>query len=127
MMHKSYQYEDVQRARVIDQTYFSDSADVFFADYTNPYTNFELLWFASFLDSSAEMHIHNMESDSVEAVYRFEPQDAPLYTVSYRADRSRLVKCVIYVVGKPKCARVYPSMHPIHQPGWVTQYTVSER
>jgi hypothetical protein len=123
-MHPSYEYDDVSRKRVPDQTAFEDSAFVFFAEYPNPYENQEVLWIASFMDGPVEMSVHDMETDSVVAVYRFAAQEAPLYPMVYRSDPERLVKCVVLVGGRSKCAKIFPWIYPLPFPQWGTTYTI---
>ena len=122
----SYEYDDVTAKRISDQSYFEDSLKVFFVEYPNPYRDKEVLWFASFLEGEVEMRLHDMTDDSLVAVYRFEPQTAPIYPIAYRADRERPVKCVILVDGRPKCATQVPWLYPLPVPQWGTRYTVKE-
>jgi hypothetical protein len=97
---------------------------VFFVEYANPYAEKEVLWFSTFLGGSVEMHLHSMGDDSLRAIYRFKKQESPLYPVAYHTDKSRMVKCVIVVGGRPKCAKVFPWIYPLPHPQWGTQYTV---
>jgi hypothetical protein len=123
-LHQSYEYGEVTKKRSADQVHFQDSLKVFFVDYVNPYPDKEVLWFSSYLEGPVEMEIHDAGNDSLEAVYRFEPQEMPLYAVAYRSDSNRLVKCVIRVNNQPKCARLCASFYPLPQPQWGTTYTV---
>jgi hypothetical protein len=126
-LHPSYEYDQVTKKRSTDQVNFQDSLNVFFVEDVNPYPDKEVLWFSSFLEGPVEMEIYDAASDSLEAVFTFEPQSIPLYTVAYRAESSRLVKCVIRVNDQPKCARLLPAFYPIPQPQWGTKYTVQEK
>jgi len=125
-LNPSYDYDDVTTKRIGDQSYFEDSLKVFFVDYPNPYPDKEVLWFASFLDGPVEMRVHDMADDSLVAVYRFEPQAAPVYPIAYRADNERPVKCVVVVDGRAKCARQMPWLYPLPVPQWGTSYSVEE-
>ena len=126
-LFSSFSYEDVSEQRAPDQTSFEDSAKVFFATYPNPYPDKDFLWFAVFVDGAVEMDVHDFESDSLRAVYRFMKQDIPVHTVAMHEDTSHLVKCILYVDGHRKCAKVYPSWHPVQIPQFTTQYTISDR
>ena len=117
-------YEEVSLKRAADQVYFEDSIHVFFVEYANPYTDREVLWFSSFLEGPVEMHLHNMGDDSLKAIYRFKLQESPLYPVVYRTDRSRMVKCIVLVGGRQKCAKIFPWIYPLPHPQWGTTYTV---
>jgi hypothetical protein len=114
----------VSEARAADQIVIEDSAKVFFATYPNPYTDKEFLWFASFVEGPVELYVHNTSNDSIEAVYRFEKQDIPVYTIALHREPERLVKCVLFVNGRRKCAKVYPAWEPIDIPQFDTQYTI---
>lgn len=122
----SFNYEDVTEQRAVDQTNFEDSAKVFFATYPNPYPDKEFLWFAVFIDGAVEMHVHDFESDSLQSVYRFMKQDIPVHTIALHEDTGHLVKCILYVDGHMKCARVYPAWRPVQIPQFTTQYVVSD-
>ena len=123
----SYDYEDVNEARAPDQINMEDSAKVFFATYTNPYPDKQFMWFAVFVEGDVEMHVHDLETDSMLSVYKFEPQTPPLRTIAMHQDSTHLVKCLIYVGGRMKCAKVYPAWTPIPYPQFKTQYTVNYR
>jgi len=120
----TYSREDLGQVRAPDQIHFEDSTSVFFAIYHNPIPDKDFLWFASFLEGPVEMRVHNTESDSIEAVYKFAAQDIPLYTLSQRRERGRWVKCVLFVNGRAKCAKLYEAWYPIEASHWKTQYTV---
>jgi len=120
----SERYEEVTTKRAADQVYFEDSLHVFFVDYTNPYSDREVLWISSYVEGSVKLHLHSMGDDSLKAIYHFKRQESPLYPVVYRTDRSRMVKCVILVDGRPKCARILPWIYPLPHPQWGTEYTV---
>lgn len=126
MLDHSYDYDDVTEKRVIDQTHFEDSLTVFFAEYPNPYRDKEVLWIASFMEGSVALEVHSMEDDSIMAVYRFEPQEAPIYPIAYRDDSLDPVKCVITVNGRSKCATLLPSFYALMVPQWGTTYTIEE-
>lgn len=123
----SSDYDVVSESRAGEQTNFEDSARVFFTTYTNPYPDKEFMWFAVFREGPVEMHVHNIETDSLECVYHFEKQDFPVHTVALHADQERLVKCVLFVDGRAKCAKLYPSWRPIQIPQFKTQYTIESR
>jgi hypothetical protein len=127
MLNPSHDYEDVTRKRASDQVHFADSLKVFFVDYVNPYPDREILWFSSFLEGSVTMEVHDAASDSLEAIYHFEPQETPLYAVAHRTNSPRLVKCVILVANEAKCAKLLPVFYPLHHPQWGTEYRVEER
>lgn len=122
----SYKYEEVSLRRDLDQTYFEDSTDVFFATYPNPYTDREFLWFASFAGGEVEMRVHNASNDSLISIYRFQDQQIPLYTLVCLPGGQELVKCVVYVDGRPKCAKLYPEWDPLQITYWTTQYTIEQ-
>lgn len=124
-LFSSFSYEDVSEQRAPDQTTFEDSAKVFFATYPNPYPDKEFLWFAVFIDGDVEMQVHDFESDSLQSVYHFMKQDIPVRTVAMHEDNSHLVKCVLYVDGRKKCAKVYPAWQPVQIPQFTTQYEIS--
>jgi len=124
LFHPSYDYNEVSTKRIADQTYYADSMNVFFVQYVNPYPDKEVLWFSSFIEGDVEMEIHSAETDSVEAIYHFEPQETPLFALAYRADSDRLVKCVVRINGRQKCARLLPAFYPLPQPQWGTSYRV---
>ena len=73
------------------------------------------------------MHVHNIETDSLQYVYRFEKQETPLYTVPMHEDKEHLVKCVVFVDGHKKCAKVYPAWRPLHIPQFKTKYTIDSQ
>lgn len=127
MIFGSSSYEKINQSRAIEQTHFEDSANVFFATFTNPYPDKEFLWFAVFGEGAVEMHVHDFETDSLQYVYRFEKQEAPVYTVSFHEDRAHLVKCVLFVGGHRKCAKLYPAWTPFQIPQFKTQYTIDTR
>ena len=120
-------YEKVNQARAAEQTHFEDSANVFFASFTNPYQDREFLWFAVFGEGAIEMRVHDCETDSLQYVYRFAKQETPVYTVPMHKDDDHLVKCVLLVDGRKKCAKVYPSWIPIRIPQFRTQYVVDQK
>ncbi len=126
-LFSSYGLEDVSEARAEEQVTFEDSDSVFFATYPNPYPDRELLWFASFIEGPVELHVHNMMTDSLTAIYRFKPQDIPVYTLSLHHQNDRMVKCVLFVNGRRKCAKLYPAWTATPMPQWKTQYTIEER
>lgn len=126
LFNPSYDYDDVTTKRIADQTYYGDSLSVFFVEYVNPYPDKEVLWFSSFIEGNVEMDVYNTETDSLEAIYHFEPQDTPLFVVAYRTESQRLVKCVVRVNSRPKCARLLPAFYPLPQPQWGTEYRVEE-
>jgi hypothetical protein len=125
-LFSSFNYEDVNEQRAADQTNFEDSAKVFFATYPNPYTDKEFLWFAVFVDGPVELRVHDFESDSLQSIYRFHPQDIPLHTIALHENREQLVKCVLYVNGRVKCAKVFTDWRPLPYPQFKTQYTISD-
>ena len=126
-LFSSYNLKDVSEARAEDQVTIEDSATVFFATYPNPYTDREFLWFASFVEGPVELYVHNSATDSIMAIYRFAKQDIPVYTISLHPKEDELVKCVVYVNGRMKCAKVYAAWTPMPMPQWKTQYTIEER
>lgn len=121
----SFSYEDVNEQRSAEQTNFEDSAKVFFATYPNPYPDREFLWFAVFVDGPVELRVHDLESDSLQSVYRFQRQDVPVHTIALHENRDHLVKCVLYIDGRMKCAKVFADWRPIPIPQFKTQYTIS--
>ncbi len=125
-LNPSYDFDELSAKRDPSQSYFEDSLTVFFFDYPNPYPDKEVLWFAAFEEGAVEMRIHNMENDSLVAIYRFQPQKAPVYPIAYRAEESVPVKCVIHVNDRPKCAKQMPWMYPLPVPQWGTEYSVEE-
>jgi hypothetical protein len=126
-LFSSYALEDVSRQRALEQTSFEDSAKVFFATYPNPYTDMSFLWFAVFVEGAVEMRVFSLENDSLQAVYRFEKQTVPVHTVVTHEKPDRLVKCVLYVDGRRKCAKVYSDWRAHQYPQFLTQYTISEQ
>ena len=124
-LFSSFSYEDVNEKRAADQIHFEDSAKVFFATYPNPYTDKEFLWFAAFVDGPVELHVHDLESDSLQSVYRFQRQDIPLHTIALHENKDHLVKCVLYINGRMKCAKVFADWRPLPYPQFKTQYTIS--
>jgi len=120
----TYSRDDLNQARATDQAHFEDSATVFFANYHNPIQDKDFLWFASFAEGPVELHVHNTDTDSLEAVYKFAPQNIPLYTLAQRREKDRWVKCVLFVSDRPKCAKLYQAWYPIEASHWKTQYTV---
>ena len=122
----SSDYEDVNESRAAEQTNLEDSAKVFFATYPNPYSDKEFLWFAVFTEGNVEMRVHDLESDSLQSVYRFEKQAAPVHTIALHQDKEHLVKCVVFVGGRMKCAKVYPGWFPLQIPQFRTKYTISD-
>lgn len=125
-LNPSYEYDDVTQKRIEDQSYFEDSLSVFFVEYPNPYRDKEVLWIASFLEGPVALKLHNMETDSVLAVFRFDHQEAPIFPIAYREEGDGPVKCVILVNDLPKCATLLPSFYPLSVPQWGTTYTVEE-
>ncbi len=125
LFQADYSLERLNAGRLQDQVYFEDSASVFFAEHTNAFPDKDLLWFTVLMDGPVEMHVHNMETDSLESVYRFKPQEIPLHTIACRQDISRAVKVVLLVAGRAKCARIYPAWYPLPQ-NWTTQYTIEQ-
>lgn len=125
LVYGSSNYETVNESRASDQVHFEDSLKVFFASYPNPYPDKQFMWFAVFVEGSVEMRVHNIESDSLEATYTFAKQDIPVYTIAMHEHPERLVKCVLFVDGRMKCAKMYPSWYPIQIPQFKTQYTIS--
>ena len=123
LIQRDYTPERLQEGRLSDQVYFEDSASVFFAEFTNAFPDKELMWFTLLGGGAVEMVVHNTETDSIEAVYRFTEQDLPLHTLACHQDRTRSVKCVLIVDGRKKCARLYPAWDPVPQ-NWKTKYTV---
>ncbi|MBM2841670.1 MAG: hypothetical protein HW412_2198 [Bacteroidetes bacterium] len=126
-LFSSFSYEDVSEARAFEQTTFEDSAKVFFATYPNPYPDKSFLWFAVFTEGAVEMHVHDSESDSLRFIYRFERQDVPVHTVAFHENRDHLVKCILFVDGRKKCAKLYPSWSAIQIPQFKTKYTIESR
>ena len=125
-LNPTYDIDDLSTKRDPSQSYFEDSLTVFFFEYPNPYPDKEVLWFAAFAEGEIEMRIHNMENDSLVAIYRFRHQEAPVYPIAYRADESVPVKCVVHVNNRPKCAKQMPWMYPLPVPQWGTEYSVEE-
>ena len=122
----THDLDDLSAKRDPGQSYFEDSLTVFFFDYPNPYPDKEVLWFAAFTEGSIEMRFHNMENDSLVAVYRFREQDSPVYPVAYRVEERDPMKCVIHVNNRPKCAKQMPRIYPLAVPQWGTEYSVEE-
>ena len=127
MVFGSYRYEDVNEARAIDQTNFEDSTKVFFTTYPNPYPDKDFLWFAVYIEGLVEMHVHSLESDSLQSVYHFSKQDVPVHTVALHKNKEHLVKCVLYVNGRMKCAKVYTDWQPVELPQFKTHYVVTDK
>lgn len=125
-LNPTYDQDELSAKRDANQSYFEDSLEVFFFDYPNPYADKEVLWFAIFREGVVEMRNYDMQNDSLVAIYRFESQNAPVYPVAYHADESIPVKCVVYVDGRPKCAKQMPWMYPLAVPQWGTRYSVEE-
>ncbi len=123
----SSDYEDVNESRAMEQVHFEDSAKVFFTSCTNPYPDKEFLWFAVFTKGVVEMRVHDLESDSLQSVYHFIKQETPVHTIALHNDRMHLVKCILFVDGRMKCAKVYPAWNPIQIPQFKTQYTISNK
>ena len=123
----SSDYEDVNESRAVEQVHFEDSAKVFFASYVNPYPDKEFLWFAMFEEGVVEMRVHDFESDSLQYVYRFKKQATPVHTIALHQHKEHLVKCVLFVDGRMKCAKVYPAWFPLQIPQFKTQYTISDQ
>ena len=126
-LFSSYTLEDVGEDRAANQTSFEDSAKVFFTTYPNPYPDKEFLWFAVFTSGAVEMHVHDAESDSLRAIYRFSRQDIPVYTVAFHEERTHFVKCVLFVDGRMKCAKLYPSWSVVNIPQFKTHYAVEQK
>jgi hypothetical protein len=120
----SFDYEDVNESRSTDQTYFEDSANVFFATYPNPYPDREFLWFATFVEGPVEMRVYDFATDTLSATYRFTAQDVAVHTIALHEVKDEFVKCVLFVGGRRKCAKLFPAFAPIPIPHWKTQYTV---
>jgi len=128
LLHRSYDFEDVTTARASDQTYFEDSSGVFFVEYFNPFPDKELLWFSSFVEGAVKLYIYDTATDSLEAIFHFEEQEKPIYTIAlHNANTDRFVKCVVYVNNRPKCAKIYHAFSPLPQPQWKTVYTIEKR
>jgi hypothetical protein len=123
----SYDFESVNEARSIDQISVEDSSKVFFVSYPNPFPDKEFLWFAVFDEGPVEMHVHDLATDSLLSVYHFEKQDVPVYTIAVHEEQKHLTKCVVYVSGRMKCAKVYPVWRPINMPQFPTDYTIDQR
>ena len=121
--YPEYTEEELQAMRLPEQVYFEDSSTVFFSQHVNAFRDKDLLWFTVLRPGIVEMQVSNTETDSLEGVYHFEPQDIPLHTLACRVDMERLVKCVLVVDGRKKCARLYPAWYPLPQ-RWKTQYTI---
>lgn len=126
-LFSTFNYEDVNEQRAAEQTHFEDSAKVFFATYPNPYTDQEFLWFAVFVDGPVEMHVHDLESDALQSIYYFEKQDIPVHTIALHEQKEHLVKCVLFVNGRRKCAKVYADWRPIQYPQFKTQYAIETK
>ena len=126
-LFSTFNYDDVNEQRAVEQTSFEDSAKVFFATYPNPYTDKEFLWFAVFIDGPVEMRVHDLESDALQSIYRFEKQDIPVHTIALHENNEHLVKCVLFVDGRMKCAKVYPDWRPLQYPQFKTQYTIEDQ
>ena len=127
MIFGSTDYESINNARALEQTHFEDSSKVFFATFSNPYPDKEFLWFAVFAEGVVEMHVHDAGSDSLESIYRFEKQRAPVHTVAMHQRGDHFVKCVLFVDGHMKCAKLYPSWSPLTIPQFKTQYTIDAK
>lgn len=128
LLHRSFDFEDVTKARASNQAYFEDSIAVFFVEYFNPFPDKELLWFSSFLEGPVKLYIFDTTSDTLEAIYHFEEQKMPVYTIAlHHEETARFVKCIVYVDGRPKCARIYHAFSALPQPQWDTIYTVEAR
>jgi hypothetical protein len=123
----SYSLEDLQENRAPDQVYFEDSATVFFSEYHNPYKDKEFLWFVSFAEGPVELRIHDTMTDTVQMVFHFDPQETPLYIITRMPEEERMVKCILYVDGRRKCAKLYPAWYPFPMSHWKTKYTVERR
>ena len=123
----SSSYEKVNQARATEQTNFEDSTNVFFTVYTNPYKDKEFLWFAVFGEGLVEMHVYDVETDSLQYVYHFEKQDGPVYAVALHEDREHFVKCVLVVDGHKKCAKLYPAWIPLQIPQFRTKYAIETK
>ncbi|MGA9115367.1 MAG: hypothetical protein WB626_01165 [Bacteroidota bacterium] len=121
--HRSMEYGDVHAARLTDQSYFEDSSAVFFLAYANPFPDREILWFASYTEGDVALYVHNTSTDSVLRVLRFRAQAHPVFALAAKPNTADLVKCVIHVGGRPKCARLYPAFTAFHNPSWGTEYT----
>lgn len=126
VVHESDKYEDLQKMRASDQTYFEDSSEVFFVDYPNAFSDKELLGFASYVDGPVEMRVVDAATDSVKLVYRFTEQAAHIFIVAYQPHPTHVVKCVLYVDGRPKCARMYTFERAVLIPQWRTKYSIEE-
>ena len=120
LFEADYSLERLNKGRLVNQIYFEDSAGVFFAEHVNAFPDKDLLWFTVLIEGPVEMVVHTMETDSIESIYRFEPQDIPLHTIACRQDLTRNVKVVLFVGGRKKCARLYPALYPLPQ-NWTTQ------
>jgi hypothetical protein len=127
LLHGSMSEQSLQAARLADQTYFEDSAAVFFAVYANPYSDKDLLWFTVLHGDTVDLHVYDALNDSLEKVCHFEQQEIPLYTLAVRFEPDRFVKCVLSVDGRRKCARIYPAWYSLSYPQWKTNYTVEEK
>lgn len=126
VVHESDKYEDLHKMRASDQTHFEDSAGVFFLDYPNAFADKELLAFASYVEGPVEMRVMDASTDSVKLVYKFANQVPRLFIVAYHPHPTHVVKCVLYVDGRPKCARMYTFDHAVPVPQWRTKYTLEE-
>jgi hypothetical protein len=123
LIQPEFSPERLQEGRLGNQVYFEDSADVFFAGFTNAFPDRDLIWFTVLIDGDVTMAVHDAETDTIEAVYHFAEQSLPLHTLACRLDNTRMVKCVLRVDGRKKCARLYPAWDPLPQ-NWKTRYTV---
>jgi len=121
--YPEYSEEELQDMRLPEQVYFEDSLTVFFSEHVNAFADRDLMWFTVLRPGAVEMRVSNTETDSLEGIYHFEPQDIPLHTLACRVDKERLVKCVLFVDGRRKCAKLYPSWYPLPQL-WKTQFTI---
>jgi hypothetical protein len=125
-LNPSTDYEDVTKRRSAEQTYFEDSADVFFADFPNPYRDKEVLWFSSYAQGRVEVYLHDASNDFVTSILTFDKQESPLYPLVYHSAGERIVKCVIRVDGREKCAKLFPWILPLPHPQWGTSYTIEQ-
>jgi hypothetical protein len=120
----SEEFQDVTKRRSQDQVYFEDSVHVFFADFPNPYADKEVLWVSNYAGGKVDVYLHSVHDDSVDMILHFEPQQSPLYPLVYHASDDRMVKCVVQVDGREKCAKLYPRIMPLPHPQWGTTYVV---
>jgi hypothetical protein len=73
------------------------------------------------------MHMHDVESDSLRFIYRFDKQEVPVHTVAFQQDEMHLVKCILFVDGRRKCAKLYPVGSAVQIPQFKTHYTIESR